>query len=492
MDKIKTSEINYLVYRYMTELGYLHSAYTFKNETELSLSKFSHSEVEKGQLISYIYKGLKFFELETHIIRQTKCKDPFSIVQKHTCKNEKLNKQQTLPKKRKKPNITDSFSKTETSSEESLERKKIHLIENLSPIEIEIPSLAKEPKTIEVISNSVRGTSCSWSPSSPNRLLSTFEDGQAIILEYDTNTQLTNRIDLLIDDIPGKEGTITCSGWSPDGDYVATGTYNGSCNIWDSKGNFQASIKEEGDSVIESDRILCLKWNHERTRILLGKRSGRVDIGDPLNEDNKITKSFRIHNDAIFDLDWGIDGLFATCSKDKTVIIYNESNVEYHLVLNGHKNDVNSVRWSPTHNELASGSDDGTAIIWDSKTGNILFQLEEHTEPVLIVRWSPDGSILATGSYDETICLWSNLNGKLLQTLQGHNGTINTLEFSSDGLYIISGSSDDSLVLWCKENDIYQMKNHFLLGGEALEAGWSHDNTMLAACTESGSTYVIS
>src|SRR5262249_3055178 len=54
----------------------------------------------------------------------------------------------------------------------------------------------------------------------------------------------------------------------------------------------------------------------------------------------------------------------------------------------------------------ASGSDDKTVRIWEASTGKAVHTLEGHRDFVRSVAWSPDGRLLASGSYDSDLCVW--------------------------------------------------------------------------------------
>ena len=65
---ISSDEVNYLVYRYLQESGFTHSAYTFGYESFVSKTSIARGvELPPGALISFIQKGLQYLELEANL-----------------------------------------------------------------------------------------------------------------------------------------------------------------------------------------------------------------------------------------------------------------------------------------------------------------------------------------------------------------------------------------------------------------------------------------
>lgn len=81
----------------------------------------------------------------------------------------------------------------------------------------------------------------------------------------------------------------------------------------------------------------------------------------------------------------------------------------------------------------------------------IVKTLEGHKELVYTVNFSPDGKHLLTGSFDKTLKLWDVAAGKEVKTFagtSGHNDLILTSAFSPDGRGFASGAKDNSIKLW--------------------------------------------
>jgi len=64
---ITSDEVNYLIYRYLKESGFEHSAFTFGYESNVVKADINPADVPPGTLINFIQKGLQYLEVETHV-----------------------------------------------------------------------------------------------------------------------------------------------------------------------------------------------------------------------------------------------------------------------------------------------------------------------------------------------------------------------------------------------------------------------------------------
>ena len=83
-----SDEVNLLVYRYLQESGFAHSAFTFAHESLVARSAVADSEVPPGALLAFLQKGLSYVEVETHLQEdgsERACEEPFRLLAPHVC-----------------------------------------------------------------------------------------------------------------------------------------------------------------------------------------------------------------------------------------------------------------------------------------------------------------------------------------------------------------------------------------------------------------------
>lgn len=155
-----------------------------------------------------------------------------------------------------------------------------------------------------------------------------------------------------------------------------------------------------------------------------------------------------------------------SCSRDRTLIVWDSKTGKVKHTLEGHQNGIRSVDVSPCGQFVVSGSHDRTARIWDTASGEQMRVLTGHTARVVVVKWSPTGRCVATGSRDMHVRLWDPVSGECQHVLKGHTYSITGgsrgMAFSDDGQRLAVASRDARVSLWdpIKGEQVWMLDAH--------------------------------
>ncbi|XP_027361140.1 WD40 repeat-containing protein HOS15-like isoform X2 [Abrus precatorius] len=240
-------------------------------------------------------------------------------------------------------------------------------------------------------------------------------DGQARIWTTNGNLRST---------LSRHKGPIFSLKWNKKGDYLLTGSCDQTAIVWDVKA-------EEWKQQFEfhSGPTLDVDW---RNNVSFATSSTDTMIHVcKIGEDHPI-KTFAGHRNEVNCIKWDPTGsLLASCSDDSTAKIWSMKQDKCLHDFREHSKDIYTIRWSPTGpgtsnpNKklvLASASFDSTIKLWDVELGKLIYSLNGHRDRVYSVAFSPNGEYLASGSPDKSIHIWSLKEGKIIKNYTGDGG----------------------------------------------------------------------
>ncbi|KAH6599203.1 hypothetical protein BASA50_003231 [Batrachochytrium salamandrivorans] len=517
---ITSDEVNYLVYRYLLESGFSHSTFSFQHETAIHRAEIKGSSVRPGALISLLQKGLQYLEVETHIQEngnEKRCIAPFTLLGPHECqivptefdedyddgfngsKRGKRTDDQHMSRRdrrddrkpakrsenrekrtRKESSTIDDSIDTNAPKQEASEHKRIDG-ENEMDLDGPINGLPQEFSTSDVQSLTGHQSEvfvCSWNPI--ETLLATGSgDGTARIWSMDEDSEGKFPSPVLLQHCsqPGETKDVTTLDWSPDGIYLATGSYDGLARIWHKFGDIKFTMqKHQGP-------VFSLRWSKNGDLLLSGSVDRTAIVWDASTGEAR--QQFQFHSAPTLDVDWRDDSTFATCSTDKQIYICQLGSLEPLRHFAGHEDEVNAIKWESSGTYLASCSDDHTAKIWSIDQDTPVWDLVGHRKEIYTMRWSPPTAdksrlLLATASFDSEVRIWNVHDGTCMFVLTGHSEAVYSVSFSPDTMYLASGSFDQCVFLWSMKDGTL-LKTHRGNGG-VFEVGWNHAGDRIAAC----------
>ncbi|KAL6993804.1 WD40 repeat-containing protein hos15, variant 2 [Sarracenia purpurea var. burkii] len=240
-------------------------------------------------------------------------------------------------------------------------------------------------------------------------------DGQARI--WSTNGELKSILSK-------HKGPIFSLKWNKKGDYILTGSFDKTAIVWDVKA-------EEWKQQFEfhSGPTLDVDWRNNVS--FATSSTDNMIYVCKVGETHPI-KIFPGHKGEVNCVKWDPAGsLLASCSDDITAKVWSMKQEKFVHDLREHAKEIYTIRWSPTgpgtNNPnkqllLASASFDSTVKLWDVELGKLICSLNGHRDPVYSVAFSPNGEYLVSGSLDRSMHIWSLKDGKIVKTYTGNGG----------------------------------------------------------------------
>ena len=198
--------------------------------------------------------------------------------------------------------------------------------------------------------------------------------------------------------------------WSPSGVYLASvgSEPKNSLQIWNCIAQQHVLFTADYFDIIYPDISTAMNdvaWSPSGTRIATASYGGTVDIWDTSAGNHIFTYKEQIGG--VLAVAWSPEEAYiASSSHEGPIRIWNAASGEDVLTYTGHSDRVENLAWSPNGAYIASASNDGTVQVWHATTGNNLFTYRTHLGAVNTLVWSPDGRHIASGSWDSTVQVW--------------------------------------------------------------------------------------
>ena len=188
---------------------------------------------------------------------------------------------------------------------------------------------------------------------------------------------------------------------APDGTWLATGSWEGSVQIWDA-----VTRQERAHVYGHHGPVRTLAIAPDGTWLATGDRES-IRIRDPANGKERAVIFGQFRTVAIApDSAW-----LATGGADGSVRIWDAATGQERMTLAGHPGEVHAVAVAPDGTWLATAAGGGSVRIWDAATGQERAALHAHNRPVQTVTIARDGTWLATGTW-KGVQIWDTATGQ--------------------------------------------------------------------------------
>ncbi|KGN48567.1 WD40 repeat-containing protein HOS15 [Cucumis sativus] len=472
MTSITSVELNYLVFRYLQESGFIHSAFALGYEAGINKCSIDGNLVPPGALVTVVQKGLQYLEMEANLSNNdTDIDEDFSFLQPldlitkdvHELRQIIKDKRKSLVKDKEKDKDLDKElesergrvrekERRESEVERGRAREKERLEREKERVEREKERLEREKERLEREKEHEKDRDKIEKDKEREKQHENFTD-RDMVMDQDekvhanqgengvfggpepmdiSTTSTSQSCEISSSDVTilqGHTSEVCACAWNPTGSLLASGSGDSTARIWPIADGSSRSGGQSGPL-----NVLVLKHVKGRT-----------------NEKSKDVTT----------LDWNGDGtLLATGSYDGQARIWS-TNGELRSTLSKHKGPIFSLKWNKKGDYLLTGSCDKTAIVWDVKAEEWKQQFEFHSGPTLDVDWRNNVSF-ATSSTDNMIYVCKIGETRPIKTFAGHQGEVNCVKWDPTGSLLASCSDDITAKIWSMKQDkyVYDLREH--------------------------------
>uniref|UniRef100_A0A7S1F7U0 Angio-associated migratory cell protein n=1 Tax=Noctiluca scintillans TaxID=2966 RepID=A0A7S1F7U0_NOCSC len=323
-------------------------------------------------------------------------------------------------------------------------------------------------------------------PTNPQMIVTGGQDDVAVLWslsEQDGSVTVTQRQRL-----EGHTDSVTQVSFSHDGQYVASGSYDGTVKIWTADGALlhtleatkeiewtlwhpkgHALLAGSSDTMVwmwwaptgklmqiftsHAQRVTCGCWPNGGKLICTGSEDCSIVVWNP-RAGTPQQHLRQLHESPVVCMCAHPESpIVVTGSEDKTAKVVQVETGSVIATLTGHDDSVEAVAFSNATGLLllATASMDGRVQVWNAKKYDLRCTMRDHegSGGVTTLKWLPPShsELLCTSSTDRTLRLFNALSGQCVRTLYGHSDTVLSLDLSVVGganLCVVSGSDDST------------------------------------------------
>lgn len=447
-----SDEVNFLVYRYLQESGFTHSAYTFGFESHIAQSNIQGSTIPPAALLSIIQKGLQYTEAEISVgedgseryienlsLIDAVMPDIVAIRHREIATATSANGAPINPNNNS--NNTNNTINDRQNNTFNLQNNSSNNTSTAVPVNPSTTGIAGAGKNH---SNSINQTN---NPADCNNILHNGSSGA-----------------------PGNDLNKSTAATAADGgiNQAANGTLNNSSDPAPNNNRTNQNNPSARSSLISGQANNQQNAPNSQNHTILGSGAfaGQANTGASQNPKER-----------------GLDGVEHLLIPDDRA-----------TVLRGHDSEVFICAWNPIRDLLASGSGDSTARIWNIQEPSQTDSLElrhciqqggatvPSNKDVTSLDWNTEGTQLATGSYDGFARIW-NGDGTLISTLGQHKGPIFALKWNKRGNYILSAGVDKTTIIWDSSSGTATQQFAFH-NAPALDVDWRNNDSFASCSTD--------
>ncbi|KAH3671701.1 hypothetical protein OGAPHI_000406 [Ogataea philodendri] len=431
---LSTTELNYLIWRYLQEGGLEVSAFALQDETKVHEYEERYTDkIPLGCLVDLVQKGILYYKVNDMVQKG-------GVIASEDIINMNFN-------------LFNSISQPAAGVEE----RKIGSSSVVAPQPQQKALTGQENGTVEeeqeftpVLKESFTFPSSlanSWNPKNSDSFAWGQRDSTSAICSL-TWENGSAKLQSNVLPHPANSKEVVSLSWSPKGNLLLTASENGELRLWDSDGSIRFIM------AMHSSPVLAIQWSPNASYLLSLDITNKAVVWDSqTGQSVQYIDNLAETNDKCLGTDscWIDDSIFVLPGSNYALNVYQLGDSQPIGVLAGHSDTVSSIKYNKELRLLCSASDDQTVRIWRGNSINSLQVLSGHSQPLTYLDWCKLGGnwYVLTCSLDGSLKLWDIYKNKTLDSKLVDNGLpILVAALSPDYTKVATGDSDGNIMIW--------------------------------------------
>jgi len=229
--------------------------------------------------------------------------------------------------------------------------------------------------------------------------------------------------------------------WSPDSLRIASAGADKLVHVWDANNGNEFFIYRG-----HSRNVKSVAWSPDGRSIASAGEENAVHIRDARNG-TSLSRQFQSFSMNV--IQWTPDNQFIICASNNSEVQVLDVNTMHKVTTyNNYSGWIGSLACSPNGQMVASAGLNPSVYVWMISNGKHVLTFSGHSGSIYALVWSPSGTYIASGDVNGKIRIWNARNGERVYTYHGHNGAVYSLAWSPNGKYIASADDDNTVQVW--------------------------------------------